>query len=283
MDQNPQEINKHRKLPNTPTTMPRNTAAGKAAAGPTNTSDGETVAVSTPQEELAAANAEIERLRELLETRNTPKPIQVVSDHNALEYFITTKALTARQARWADILLQFNFLIIYRPGATNRMDALTRRKQDLDNQMAVKILLRTQTLLQLEHLNPRIQAELNIDPLDAKIYPINSTELNLINKLLQANCTAPSLQEYREKVKDAISLWSLKNGLLKHQERLVVVEEQNLQTQLIAKAHTQVFMAHPRKNKTYRIIGDRYYWPGMVMDINRYIQNCNDCYRSTIP
>ena len=42
--------------------MPRNTAAGKAAAGPVNTSNGETVTVLTPQEELVVANAEIERL-----------------------------------------------------------------------------------------------------------------------------------------------------------------------------------------------------------------------------
>jgi len=42
--------------------MPRNTAAGKAAAGPVNTSDSKIVAVSTPQEELAAANAKIKRL-----------------------------------------------------------------------------------------------------------------------------------------------------------------------------------------------------------------------------
>jgi len=42
--------------------MPRNTVAGKAAAGPANTSNSETVAVLTPQEELAAANAEIKRL-----------------------------------------------------------------------------------------------------------------------------------------------------------------------------------------------------------------------------
>jgi hypothetical protein len=34
----PLKINKHRKLP---TTMPRNTAASKAAAGPLNTSDSE--------------------------------------------------------------------------------------------------------------------------------------------------------------------------------------------------------------------------------------------------
>ena len=51
--------------------MPRNTAAGKAAAGPSNTLNGETIAVSTPQEELTAANAEIECLRELLKARDT--------------------------------------------------------------------------------------------------------------------------------------------------------------------------------------------------------------------
>jgi hypothetical protein len=36
----PLKINKHRKLPNTPTTMLRNIVAGKAAAGPLTTSNG---------------------------------------------------------------------------------------------------------------------------------------------------------------------------------------------------------------------------------------------------
>jgi hypothetical protein len=47
--------------------MPRNTAASKTAAGPLNTSEDETITISTPQAELAAANAEIKQLRELLE------------------------------------------------------------------------------------------------------------------------------------------------------------------------------------------------------------------------
>jgi hypothetical protein len=42
--------------------MPRNTVASKTAAGPLNTSKDETVTVSTPQAELAAANAEIKQL-----------------------------------------------------------------------------------------------------------------------------------------------------------------------------------------------------------------------------
>ena len=42
--------------------MPRNIAAGKATVGPLNTSNGEIIAVLTPQEELTVANAEIKRL-----------------------------------------------------------------------------------------------------------------------------------------------------------------------------------------------------------------------------
>ena len=42
--------------------MVRNTAAGKAAAGPVNTSNSKTVAVLTPQEELVVANTKIKRL-----------------------------------------------------------------------------------------------------------------------------------------------------------------------------------------------------------------------------
>jgi len=52
--------NPYQKLPNG-TTMLRNAVASKAAAGLVNTSNGETIAVLTPQEEFTAANAEIER------------------------------------------------------------------------------------------------------------------------------------------------------------------------------------------------------------------------------
>jgi transposase InsO family protein len=66
-------------------------------------------------------------------------------------------------------------------------------------------------------------------------------------------------------------------------QTFVVTKDQNLHTRLIAEAHAQVSIAHPGKNKTRKLIGDRYYWPGMTEDIDRYIRNCNDCRRSTIP
>ena len=59
-------------------------------------------------------------------------PVQVLTDHRNLEYFMTTKTLTRRQARWAEFLSQFNFKIQYRLGRLGtKLDALTRRSGDL--------------------------------------------------------------------------------------------------------------------------------------------------------
>src|SRR5438045_277932 len=64
---------------------------------------------------------------------------------------------------------------------------------------------------------------------------IETSGLDLIDELLKANRTSPSLQEYHDKVKDGANLWTLEDcRLLKHQERLVVAEKENLCTRLIA-------------------------------------------------
>ena len=83
--------------------MPRNIAVGKVTAGPANASDEETINVSTPQAELAAANAEIERLREQLETRNTPASSDDLLDRLAtvLEA-LAQRTASSRSAKVAD-------------------------------------------------------------------------------------------------------------------------------------------------------------------------------------
>ena len=151
----------------------------------------------------------------------------MVSDHKALEYFMTTKALTARQARWAEVLSQFNFQIQYRPGATNRADALTRREQDYEKQLARRIAFRTQSLLRPEQLDPSIQQELPPAPIE--LSPIDSPALDLIDDLLRTNRTSPSLEELREKAKTNKD-WALDNGLLKYKDRLVVADEELVMT-----------------------------------------------------
>src|SRR6266481_9371715 len=55
-------------------------------------------------------------------------PIDIVTNHQNLQYFSTTKILTCRQAHWSEYLSGFNLVIHFRPGKLGtKHDALTRR------------------------------------------------------------------------------------------------------------------------------------------------------------
>lgn len=63
----------------------------------------------------------------------SPHEVKVISDHKNLEYFLTTKQLNRRQARWSEMLSAFQFSIQHRPGSKNlRADALSRRPDVLE-------------------------------------------------------------------------------------------------------------------------------------------------------
>jgi len=218
------------------------------------------------------------------ELEGTPTRIRIVSDHKALEYFMTTKALTGRQARWAETLSRFNFMIMYKPGSRNRADPLTRREQEIDSQRALAISTRAQTLLRPENLDPRIVTDLDLDPI-AEMAPVNPVEgsRDLIDDLLQANRSAIDLEPLREKVTDENSVWTLRNGLLLFDDRLVVPEDDELRVRLLREAHDQVSTAHPGQSKTFKLVHDRYYWPNLRADVRRYVSNCQACRRSHVP
>lgn len=54
--------------------------------------------------------------------------VLVKTDHKNLTFFTTTKELTRRQARWAEVLSQYDFKIVHCKGNENgQADALSRR------------------------------------------------------------------------------------------------------------------------------------------------------------
>lgn len=66
------------------------------------------------------------------ELEGSAHPIAVISDHKNLEYFMSTKQLNRRLARWAEYLSCFSFVIKYRPGKLGgKSDALARPSYDL--------------------------------------------------------------------------------------------------------------------------------------------------------
>ena len=50
------------------------------------------------------------------------------NDHKNLQYFQSVQVLSRRQARWAQFLTHFDFIILYRPGIQQgKADALSQR------------------------------------------------------------------------------------------------------------------------------------------------------------
>ena len=186
-------------------------------------------------------------------------------------------------------------MLTYKPGSQNRADPLTRRDQETDSQMAVKISTRTQTLLRPDNLDPRIVADLDLDPLGtdigfevdrsqlttpgAEVATVNSSSgtHDLIDDLLQANRTSSDLAPLRQRATDRESSWTIHNGLLLFDNRLVVPEDDKLKVRLLSEAHNQISTAHPGQGKTLRLIQERYYWPRLRTDVQRFVRNCQTC------
>jgi len=59
-------------------------------------------------------------------------PLQLITDHKNLEYFMMKKLLNRRQARWSEFLTRCDYTIVYRPGKSNgKAETLMRRPGDL--------------------------------------------------------------------------------------------------------------------------------------------------------
>jgi hypothetical protein len=112
------------------------------------------------------------------ELEGTDLPIQILTDYKALEYFMASKKLTCRQARWALTLANYNFQIAYRPGKANRKaDALTRKPgdrpaSDTDKRQKHQF----QTILTAKRIHPRLRTELEDT---AKELEVNIVEAKL--------------------------------------------------------------------------------------------------------
>ncbi|EDN93097.1 hypothetical protein SS1G_08962 [Sclerotinia sclerotiorum 1980 UF-70] len=151
-----------------------------------------------------------------VELQSVENPVQVYSDHQSLEIFMRTKKLTARQARWAEYLSQFNFQLEYRTGKANgQADALTRRDGDIQSQKERMEANRLGTLLKPTMLSPEVRAEV-LAPLVEDIDP----GLGQMLQVLQANRTATELGEQRTLARtEANGKWTLVDGLLLRSDR----------------------------------------------------------------
>jgi RNase H-like domain found in reverse transcriptase len=213
--------------------------------------------MSTPEQnyeihdtEMLAIIRALEEWRAELEGLQRDERFDVLTDHQALEYFMTTRKLSARQARWAEFLSRFYFMIRYRPGKQNTIADILPRTNEMPED---KNGHRVQVLLKPECLDKEIQRSQG----SITLAPIG-TEETVIERVKRGNRSSPSLEEYRELARKNASDWKLEGEQLIFNGRLVVPNEGDLKTRLLDEIHRQPSTAHPGREKTQRLLKERF-------------------------
>lgn len=221
--------------------------------------------------ELLAVVRALGEWRAELEGLERTDKFHVYTDHRALEYFMTKKHLNSRQARWAEFLSRFHFLINYHPGKTNiPADILTRRDYPHDKTD------RQTTMLPSSKLSHPVKCDLKINAVH--------TEVRNMDDLLTANRQDETLEPLRTKARLGDPRWTVENELLLYNGRLEVPRhDKSLCTQLLNDIHTQTSTAHPGQRKMIRLVCERFHWPGWKDDVIRYVKNCQVCQRAKNP
>lgn len=210
----------------------------------------------------------------------TDIPVKIYTDHQGLMYFAEGRDLSRRQARYLDMLSEFNIKIIYRPGPRNvKADALTRMAGAVPKDPTDERLKQQhRTILTPDRLGSE---DMNI--------AVNAIDDPIFHKVAEANLTDEECTEIREAIEDnkdkvngiTLSKCSVRNGILYHKDRLWVPS--SMYTELIQETHDQPACGHPGIARTYELIKREYYWRGMKNTVTTYVQNCYTCQRARAP
>ncbi|KAJ1592994.1 hypothetical protein NDA11_003952 [Ustilago hordei] len=247
--------------------------------------------------ELLAVVACLTQWRHML--AGLPNQLVILTDHEALKYFKSQRRITGRQARWAILLADFDFILQYRPGDKGgEPDALTRRT---DMQPAGEE--QDHNVRQL--LPPRVFKE-TADHDSLLVAPMISMEsiaskgLKDLVKIFQP--LDQELQEIHRKkpfeLKD--DLWYSGGRLVipkvimpgrtnnRHSRSAKEVDGQSLSAEhlrfmVMTQCHDGITAGHVGRDATIKAAQRHYWWPNMTAWIADYVASCPVCARYKAP
>ncbi len=197
----------------------------------------------------------------------------VFTDHRTLENFDRQRDLLRRQARWMELMSQYDFTINYIRGEDNTIaDALSRLPVDPASDPV-----------------PDVDPEEQQQPLWSswmQTSSVNSVLHISADKLFLSQLKAGYLDDTfcKKFVTGQTILPNVRNvnGLWYIGDRLLIPRTGDLHEQLFRLAHDS--LSHGGTDKAYATLRDAYYWPNMHCDLeSSYIPACQDCMHNKSP
>ena len=164
-------------------------------------------------------------------------------DNVANTFFNTQKKLSPKQARWQELLQEYNFVWEHKPGKHNQVaDALSRKQ---------------------------------VQEYVAALTRVESDFVERIKESSKLDAT------YQKLVQDVIAIlvhrYWLKDGLLYAKGSKLFVRSGKIRRELLKETHDPQWVGHPSKERMYALLSCSYYWPKMELDIELYVKICLVC------
>ncbi|MBW0572725.1 hypothetical protein O181_112440 [Austropuccinia psidii MF-1] len=178
-------------------------------------------------------------------------PFEVLTDHSSLQYFMSSKVLTHRQAHWAEFLSEFNFSIAYRPGhLATLLDALSRQDNvypERGEAFISKNPMNFQQLIKQDEVQPPRYFAVKVESF--------SNLIDSIQKKLWQDSQYRSILQELGKGK-SIQYYSLDSSsqLLLFKAQMVVPNDPTIQLSILQKHHDSPLAGHPGQAKTLKLV-----------------------------
>ena len=222
--------------------------------------------------ELLAIIACLKEWRHFLQ--NSTLPFIILTDHKNLEYFMTTKQLTRRQARWSLFLSEFDFKLSYRPGSRNgKPDLLSRRSDyqvDAEPHNLVQLLKPSMVISALQTIfSPK---------LNRLISPAQDWPLFIADYLANHNVWLETIpEEFKPLCLKYLDKMIVKTGTLcytKGPECIPYLPSWN-RTATYKRFHDG--LGHLKFDSIFDLVSRRFWWPTMKQDLKLYVKHCPNC------
>ena len=207
-------------------------------------------------------------------------PIHVISDHQNLEYFMTSRILNRRQARWSLFLSEFNFRLVWGPGIKNIADSPSRRPDFIPKKGDDVLEEQRQVLLTPTHTELLFPSS-NSSPFSASIPALTTLTIDNSALLERFKSAFQEDTEWREAVAHGSPDFSAQDGMVFHKGRLFVPSP--LRADILFSRHDALLVGHPGRTRTLALVQRDYSWPGIQTYVRRYVQACDTCARIKTP